>query len=279
VKLPKLIGVIRLPALAGSPKASHQHPVETLQNAGMVAVREAQALVDGGCDGVLIENFGDTPYFPNQVPPETVASLAIIAAAVRETVEVPLGISVLRNDARSALAVAAITGCDFIRVNVLAGVVATDQGLLEGDAAYLLRERARLNTSIGILADVHVKHGVTLSNLDIGHAIEEIAHRALADGVVVTGRSIGRLPDIGALQVASDTAKGCQIPLYVGSGITAESAPEILPLADGLIVGSAFRKNGIVDAALDSKRIREFTRILSQISRGKKKSKLRSKKK
>jgi len=178
-RLPALIGVIHLPALAGTPGAPRS--AVALSRAGLWAVNEAKLLEHAGFDGIIIENFGDAPFYKTQVPPETIASLAIICAAVREAVRIPLGVNVLRNDARAALAIAAVAGCDFIRVNVLSGVAATDQGLVEGDAAFLLRERERLGASaVAILGDVHVKHARSLSSDDIALGVEEIALRASA---------------------------------------------------------------------------------------------------
>jgi membrane complex biogenesis BtpA family protein len=264
MKLPKLIGIVRLPALAGSPQTQGQHPVDSLQEAGLRAVREAQGFVQAGYDGVLLENFGDVPYYGNSVPPETVASLSIIAGAVREAVSVPIGIHVLRNDARSALAIAAVTGCDFIRVNVFSGVTATEQGLIQGDSAYLLRERERLGASVAILADVHVQYGVTLSSFDIGHAIEELATRTLADGAIITGRTLGRLPDRLALEAASQCARALQFPFYLGSGVTHENLPGLKPWVDGFFVGSAVRKGSMPIADLDLKRTKELAKLFSQ---------------
>jgi membrane complex biogenesis BtpA family protein len=209
--------------------------VDALQEAGHHAVQVAEALVEAGYHAILIENSGDVPYFKSQVPPETVASLSIIAAAVRETVQVPVGISVLRNDARAALAIAAVTGCDFIRIQVFSGVVATDQGLLESDAAFLVREKERLNTPVAILADVHVQHGITLSNMDIIQAIEEVTFRSLADGVILTGRTSNYLPDLEVLRVASQIAQENQIPLYLGSGVSCDTLEEVRPWVSGVI--------------------------------------------
>ncbi len=264
MKLPQLIGVIHLPPLAGAPRAGSLTPVEALQEAGMLAVREAAALVKAGFNGIILENFGDTPFYKDRVPPETIASLSIIAAAVREAVEVPIGINVLRNDARSALAIAAVTGCDFIRVNVISGVTATDQGLIEGDAAFLIRERARLQTPVQILADVHVKHGLSLSSSDLNLAIEEVGGRALVDGVIVTGKTTGRLIDLSALQAASQVAKSHQIPIFLGSGATQDTLSEVKPWVDGIIVGSALRKKGQAGAELDMNRIRDFVKAFTK---------------
>ncbi len=58
------------------------------------------------------------------------------------------GINVLRNDGRAALAVAHAAQADFIRVNVLAGVRVTDQGIVEGIAHELLRDRSLLDFKV-----------------------------------------------------------------------------------------------------------------------------------
>lgn len=273
MKLPQLIGVVHLPPLPGSPLSHGEHPVDILQKVGMQAVEEAQALARAGYDGVILENFGDTPFYKDHVPAETVAALSIIAAAVREVVDIQIGINVLRNDGRSALAIAAVTGCDFIRVNVLSGLAATDQGLVEGDAAFLIRERARLNVPIGILADVHVKHAITLSSFDLGLAIEEVGLRAMADGVILSGRTTGRLVDPEALHYASRVARSHKIPLFIGSGATSDRLKEIYPWVDGIIVGSDLRKGGVAGAPLDSKRTRNFASLFLKMAQSKKSKK------
>ncbi len=259
-KLPSLVGVIHLPPLAGSPLSHGEHCSDLLHHAGLLAVKEAQMMVSAGFQSIILENFGDIPFFKNQVPPETTASMAVIAAAVREAVKVPLGINILRNDARSALAVAAVTGCDFIRVNVLSGVAASDQGMIEGNAAELLRERARLHAHVMIFADVHVKHAVTLSSKKIALAVEEAALRALADAVIVSGATTGRMIEISILEKASQIARAHEIPLFIGSGANLENISEIAPLVDGIIVSSALRQGGQAGAPLDANRVKSFAR-------------------
>lgn len=257
--LPRLIGVIHLPALAGSPGASGLDPASALSRAGLWAVQEAQALTRAGFEALILENFGDSPFQKERVGPETLASLAVIAGAVREATKLPLGVNVLRNDGRAALAIAAVTGCEFIRVNVLSGVVATDQGMIEGCAAELLRERDRLGANVRILADVHVKHARTLSSDDIGLAVEETALRSRADGVILTGPTTGRPVDLLELERAVQVARSHRIPLFIGSGVQPDGIEGLLlARVQGLIVGSTLRRNGQAGAALDPKRVRHL---------------------
>lgn len=259
-KLPGLIGVIHLPPLAGAPGARSLHPAAALARAGAWAVKEATALERAGFEGLILENFGDVPFYKDAVPPETLASLAVIAAAVRESVRLPIGINVLRNDAKSALAIAAVTGCDFIRVNVLAGVYATDQGLIEGHAAELARERERLGVEVAIFADAQVKHARALSQADLELEIEELALRSGADAVIVTGTTTGRFPDAGELEKAARTGRRHGIPLYIGSGATTERLADLRKNGFGVIVGSALRRAGKAGAPLDPKRITPFVK-------------------
>lgn len=249
-----------MPALPGSPGASSMSPAEALQRAGLAAVQEAKALTQAGFQGLILENFGDVPFLRTQVGPETISSMAVIAAAVREATKLPLGINVLRNDARAALAIASVTDCEMIRVNVLSGVAATDQGWIEGEAASLIRERERLGSPVLILADAHVKHARTVSSESIDLAIEELALRSMADAVIITGETTGRSVDMQKLIEASRAARAIRVPLLIGSGATAENLPTLLESADGIIVGSALRQSGRAGAPLDARRIRELVR-------------------
>jgi len=257
---PRLIGVVHLPALAGSPLSHGFAPEESLAQAAEQAIHEARLFEKAGFESLIIENFGDAPFFKNKVPPETVASMAVVAAAVREAVKIPIGINVLRNDGRSALAIAAVTGCDFIRVNVLSGVVAADQGLIEGDAAHLLRERDRLHAHVGIFADVHVKHAKTLSSDDVSTAVEDALNRSLADAIIVSGTGTGKSVSLLQLETAAKACRANGAPLFVGSGATAENLSELLTHASGVIVSSALRKGQKAGQPLEAKALTPFAR-------------------
>jgi membrane complex biogenesis BtpA family protein len=260
---PVLIAVIHLPPLPGAPVDSTSQgrsstASDLMNHALETAVREAETLARAGFDGIVVENFGDAPFFKDQVPAETIAAMAVVATAVGATVGIPVGVNVLRNDGLSAMAVAAASAADFVRVNVLSGVAATDQGMVEGRAAELLRMRSRLQAEVGILADVHVKHAVSVSSDDLVLAIEEAGLRARADGVILSGATTGRAAARSEIELASKTARSLGIPLYIGSGASAANIAELSPLVDGVLVSSDLRRGGVPGAPLDSSRIRRF---------------------
>ncbi|MGE0616486.1 MAG: BtpA/SgcQ family protein [Bacteriovoracia bacterium] len=256
----QLIGVLHLPPLPGAPGFR-------LDNGGLSGIvericEEARVLEKTRFDSLILENFGDTPFYKTNVPAETIASMAIVAQAVRSAVKLPLGINVLRNDGRAALGIAAACGARFIRVNVLSGVAATDQGIIEGNAAELMREKQRLCPDVQVLADVHVKHAQSLSSKDIGLAVEETALRGGAHGVIVTGETTGRSAASADLKRASEVARVHRIPLYLGSGATPQNVSEWRAFVDGVIIGSAIREGGRAGAALDASRAQSIRSVL-----------------
>ena len=224
------------------------------------AVGDAQALEKGGVHGVIVENFHDAPFYASRVPPETVAAMTRVVAAVRTVLQVPVGVNVLRNDARAALAVAAATEAPFIRVNVHTGAMLTDQGWIRGEAEATLRMRRRLEVDVAILADVFVKHAKAAPRVTIADAARDCWERGLPDGLIVSGSGTGRpteSEDIRAVRAAAPDA-----PIWVGSGVSAETAPDLLTIADGFIVGSALHTDGALDASIDPERVRSLVELL-----------------
>lgn len=235
-----LIGMIHLPALPGAPDYEGN-----LSKIAQTAAKEAQLLADCGFDAIMIENFFDAPFYKTNVPAETIAALTRCALAARDAApKLPLGINVLRNDGISALAIALAVDAQFIRVNVLTGAMVTDQGVIEGCAAELLRHRKALEAPIAILADVDVKHAAPLAPLDPAQSARDTLYRGHADALIVSGTGTGQPTDpatLAAVQSAVPQAK-----VLIGSGITAEN----LHLFDAyaFIVGTALKENGQLSA-------------------------------
>ena len=255
----RLIGMVHLAALPGSPGFEGDR-------AGVraAALRDAQAIADGGFDAIVVENFTDVPFMKGPVGSSVIAEMTVIVAEIRSAVaaRIAVGVNVLRNDAVGALAIAAATGAGFVRVNVHVGSMETDQGRIEGDAARTLRERRGLPTDVRIFADVAVKHAQPPPGFDLHRAAVELVHRGLADGVIVTGSATGsaaRLDDLRVVRAAVPDAK-----LIVGSGVTVDSIGELLEVADAAIVGTALKERGDVRRPVDPERVAELVKAATR---------------
>lgn len=226
------------------------------------AARDARALADGGVDGIIVENYGDAPFFPDVVPPVTVAALTRAIEEVRRAVRLPIGVNVLRNDAASALSVAAVTGAQFIRVNVHTGALLTDQGWISGRAFETLRLRKTLDAPVAIYADVLVKHAVPPAGLTIEDAACDTFLRGGADALIVSGIATGAPADIEDVRRVRHALPDA--PIWIGSGVTVASVAALLEVADGVIVGSAFQQDGRAGAEVVTDQVRHLVDVARQ---------------
>ena len=246
---PKLfIGVVHLKPLPGSPRWNGD--IENVINNALI---DAQAYDRGGAHALFIENFNDAPFAKGAVGPETVAAMCAVACAIKERTKLPIGFNVLRNDARSSLALCAAAGGSFIRVNVHCGAMLTDQGIIEGDAFHTVRYRQQICPNALILADVHVKHASSLADSPIGDDAREIIERGMADAVIVSGIGTGYATDFADLELVRRAVPRAKV--LIGSGVTTANVPEYLRHTDGIIVGSSLKFGGRLDAHVDQKRV------------------------
>ncbi len=220
------------------------------------ALRDARALAAGGCDGIGVENFGDRPFYATRVPAETIAAMTRVVAEIAREVRIPIGVNVLRNDAHAALAVAAATGAAFIRINVHTGVMVTDQGLIEGEAAETLRVRAHIAPEVLIFADHLVKHAKPLGD----PSAKDLRARGLADAIIITGSGTGVAAD--PQQLAKLRAE-VDAPIIAGSGIDESNASQFAA-ADAAIVGTSLKRGGDVDAEVDRERVERVLRAFKR---------------
>jgi len=255
-----LIGMVHLPPLPGAPRYDGDR--ERIRAA---ALADARALAESGFDALLVENYGDVPYYPEDVPKHTVAELAAVVRELDIAVDLPVGVNVLRNDAEAALAVAGAAGGSFVRVNVHTGSAETDQGHVEGRAHGTLRLRERIDADAAILADVAVKHAAPPER-GIGALARDAFERGLADGLLVSGPATGETvePDhLNAVLDARDRADA-NVPVLVGSGVTPDNAAELLALADGAVVGTAIKRGGETDNRVDPERARALVETVRE---------------
>ncbi len=246
-----LIACIHLQALPGAPLYSGD-----LKAVYDQAIAETELFAKAGVDALIVENFGDVPFYPDRVPSETVAAMA---ALCREIVNhaggMPIGVNVLRNDADAALGIAVAVGAQFIRVNVHNAAALTDQGVIEGRAYATLRKRNNLGAKVLIFADVAVKHAAPIAHIPLDIETRDLSERSLADALIVSGTGTGaatRLEDLAIVKANT------HLPVIIGSGTTPETLPSLNQFADGYIVGSHLKVNGVATNAVDPARVNAF---------------------
>jgi membrane complex biogenesis BtpA family protein len=247
------IGMIALPPLPGYPAFT------TIDALVETALADLGALERGGVSGVLVENDFDQPH--------TLAGGAEIAAAMtRVTTEVvrnarvPVGVEVLLNDWRASLAVAAMAGARFIRLDFFVDRVRSRLGIIEPEPSAVLEYRRRICAeSVQIYADLQVKYTTPADGpKSIAQSAREAAS-AGADAVIVTGAETGIGPDLSDLH----DARAGGLPVLIGSGLSSINAAQLVPHADGFIVGTSMRSGRTAADRVVLERVEALTQAIA----------------
>jgi uncharacterized protein len=256
-----LIGTIHCLAFPGSPRYQGESMKSIIQH----AVEEARAYAEGGMNGIIVENSWDLPFLrPEDIWYETVATMSVVAESVREATSVPIGINVLANAGEAAIAAAKASRASFIRVNQWVNAYVSNEGIVQGNSAKILRYRSILQAQdVAIFADVHVKHGAHAIVAD--RPVEEQARDVEffdADVAIATGNHTG---DATPIQEIENIRRGTSLPVLVGSGLSVGNAFDLMAKADGAIVGTSLKENGQWWGRVSVDRVRALVREVSRL--------------
>jgi len=256
-----VIAMIHVGALPGTPACSC-----SVREIVAQAVAEARIYRDGGVHAIAIENMHDVPYLRGRVGPEITSAMTAVALAVKDASGLPCGIQILAGANHEALAVAHAADLQFVRAEGYAFAHVADEGIIESSAASLLRYRRALGAErVQVWADVKKKHSAHAITADVGIGETAAAVEFMrADAVIVSGAATGREASDADL---SDVRQHCRLPLYLGSGVSADNLVRYYPLADGFIVGSYFKRDGRWSEPVDPRRVERLMRAHDDLRR------------
>ena len=255
-----IIGMIHLWPLPGAPGYAG-HGMDTILEQ---ARNDAKVLLEGGVDGLIVENMWDLSYYVgSDVQLEAVTAQAVAARAIADLANVPVGVNVIHNGWEAELAIAVAAGLDFMRICILTGARLWDTGDLNpGCAADLLRRRRELGAEhLKLFADVDKKHSVPFPGLDLETHIEWTEFYR-ADALIVSGRMTGAAPPLDKVRRAKEATTR---PILMGSGTTAENIAGFLKFADGAIVGSSLKVDAVAENPVDPERVQRYMAAVKSV--------------
>jgi hypothetical protein len=252
-----VIAMVHFPGLPGRPRHDRAGGRAHLLD---VVGRDLEVLQDAGVDAVLFCNEADIPY-QLTVGPEIPAAMAAVIGELRPSIRVPFGVNILW-DANASVALARATGASFVR-EVLTGVYESDLGLI----APALGELAGYQAAIGA-ADVALFDNITpeFSSSIGSRTVGERARSASflgVDAILVSGPQAGVPMNMSDLRAAKAAAP--DTPVLANTGVQADRLAEILPVADGVIVGTSLKVDGITWNPVDPDRARRFTETAAKV--------------
>ena len=220
----KIIGMIHLKGLDD-------------ENVIKQALEDLKNYEESGIKTIIIENWEDKSPQPF-ISTEEKQRLMEIVKIIKDNTNLEIGINVLPNDYKSAFEIANECGLDFVQIDVLVDKVKTNYTyshvepfIIEVDLDDFLKHK-----SVPVFASIHPKHYKMLGDKSIEQSAKEA--EKYADVIVITGDFTGDSPELEEIKKVKAIANK---PVFVGSGLNENNAKELFLIADGAIVGTAFK--------------------------------------
>ena len=246
-----IVAMCRFNPLAGDPQYDHSAGVAKIVD---WARTDLAALQDGGVDAVMFSNEFSLPYSTN-VEPVTTATMARVVGELMSSIRVPFGVNVLW-DARATLDLAAATGAGFVR-EVFTGIYASDFGLWDTNCGEVVRHKHRIGAgNVRLFFNIVPEGGKYLGERKTEDIAKSTVFNTLPDALCVSGLTAGAPTDAQIIQSVKQTVG--ETPVFANTGVTAENVHEQLGIADGAIVGTTLKYDGVFENHVDERRVAQL---------------------
>lgn len=253
-----IVGMLHLQPLPGDP-----HYDASAGLAGVIdpARKDLAALQGGGVDAVMFSNEFSLPYLTKTEPITTVCMARIIGELLPQ-IDRPFGVNVLW-DGKASIDLAAATGAAFAR-EIFTGVYSSDFGLWNSNVGDTARHRRRVSAgNVRLLFNIVPEAASYLGNRRLADIARSTVFNAHPDGICVSGLTAGFPTDSSALRTVKEAAPGT--PVFVNTGVTDHNVAEQLEIADGAIVGTFFKQDGVFENPVDKERVKALMAIVKDV--------------
>lgn len=219
-----------------------------------MARKDLLALQEGGVDAVMFSNEFSLPYL-TEVKTETVATMARVIGELMDDITVPFGVNVLW-DAKKSLDLAAATGAKFVR-EIFTGAYASDFGIWNTNIGETIRHQYRIGAEdVKLLFNIVPEAASYLAHRDIEDIAKSTVFNNRPDALCVSGLTAGSTTDSQILKRVKQTVPDTIV--FANTGMKLNNLEEQLSVADGAVVGTAFKVDGKFENHVDKNRVKEF---------------------
>lgn len=232
-----VIGMCHMHAMPGDPKFDSVKGLDWVYDQSRT---EMTALQDGGIDAIMFSNEFSLPYL-TKVETITVASMASIIGELKKEIKIPYGVNVLW-DPSASLDLAMATGAQFVR-EIFTGVYASDFGLWNTNVGEIVRHQYRIGADhVRLLFNIVPESAVYLGNRQIGDIARSTVFNNQPDALCVSGLTAGAEASVQTLQIVKEAVP--DTPVFANTGVRLDNIQEQLDIADGAVIGTAFKQEG-----------------------------------
>jgi membrane complex biogenesis BtpA family protein len=246
-----IIGMCHLEALPGDPAYDAGRGMPWVVEQARSDMLRLQA---GGVDAIMFSNERSLPY-KTKVDPVTSISMARVIGEIRHELHIPFGVNVLW-DPTASIDLAVATGARFVR-EIFTGVYASDFGLWDTNCGEVVRHQYAVHAQgVRLLFNIFPESSAYLAERTPESIAWSTVFNSNPDGLCVSGLTAGVGADAQILKRVKRSVPG--VPVFANTGMKLSTIDEQLKIADGAIVGTAFKRDGYIWNEVDEARTRQF---------------------
>ncbi len=246
-----IIAMCHLSALPGDPSYDKEGGMKKIIER---ARKDLLALQSGGVDAVMFSNEFSLPYL-TKVQPVTIACMARIIGELMADIKIPFGVNALW-DPIASLDLAVATGAKFVR-EVFTGVYAGDLGLWNTNCGAVVRHQHAIGAEhVRLLFNIVPESARYLAERGVVEIAKSTVFNARPDALCISGLTAGAETDIQILKNVKEAVPNTVV--FVNTGVCLESVEEQLGIADGAVVGTTFKIDGVFEHEVDEGRVKAF---------------------
>lgn len=246
-----IIAMCHLQPLPGDPSYDYEKGMDYVIEE---ARKDLKALQNGGVDAVMFSNEFSLPYL-TEVKTETVSAMARVIGELMNDITIPYGVNVLW-DAKRSLDLAAATEAQFVR-EIFTGVYASDFGLWNTNVGETVRHQYHLRAqNVKLLFNILPEAAKYIADREIQDIAKSTVFNNRPDALCVSGLTAGEQTDSQILKKVKDTVPDCVV--LANTGVRIDNLEQQLAIADGAVVGTAFKYEGKFENNVNQKRVEKF---------------------
>ena len=212
------------------------------------------ALQENGVDGVIFSNEFSLPYL-TKVHPVTVGAMARVIGELKHLIKLPYGVNCLW-DPIASLDLAAAVDAQFIR-EIITGAYASDFGIWNTNVGETVRHRIKIHaTHVKMMYNIVPEAAKYLADRSIEDITRSTEFNNKPDAICVSGLTAGAETDTQILGRVKATVKNT--PIFCNTGCNINNIERQLGIADGAVVATTFKVDGIFENPVDPARVKAF---------------------
>ena len=250
--------MVHMRAMPGDPGYDRDKGLDWIYE---LARTDMLALQKGGVDAVMFSNEFSLPYL-TEVDPITTATMAALVTRLKTELTIPFGVNVLW-DPIASIDLAVATGAKFVR-EIFTGVYGSDFGIWNTNCGKVIRHQAAIGgQDVRLFLNIVPESAAYLGDRDIADIARSTVFNNEPDAICVSGLTAGAETSTQTLKIVKEAIPDTFV--FANTGVNQDNVADQLAIADGAIIGTAFKEGGSTWNPVSEKRVDQLMNKIKDI--------------